>query len=229
MAHSGGTLNKRWIIQLSLTVICFGLGTMIVVQLRTQYAARQAVRREDWSFVAADLIDSNARLREEIESLETQLADLQDIEQGRAVLQSLVDEVNYLRIVNGWIEVSGPGIEVLISGPINVLDLHDLVNELRNAGAETLALNGRRIVAWSAISTDGEHVTVDGLPVHPPYHLQAIGEIQTLEGALLRPGGLIHLLRRINASLSITVHRQEKLTLSIYDQPFQFAYARRAD
>ncbi len=219
-------LNRKWAVQLSLTAICTVLGVLLVVQLRTQQVAEQAARSEDWEFVVADLIDSNARLRDEVEALQSQVAKLQDVEGGATVVQSLVDEVNHLRIVNGRLEVSGPGLEVIISGPISVLDLHDLINELRNAGAEALALNGRRIVAWSAISSDGQRVTVDGQPVQAPYRLQAIGDARTMEVALLRPGGLVDLLYQVKTGVSINVQRRAKLTLPVYDQPFQFAYAR---
>ena len=221
----GGPDRKR-IAWLSLAVVCLGLGLLLAAQLRTQQVARQAARTEDWEFVVADLVDSNARLREEVTVLRGQLADLQEAEGGGALLQSLVDEVNYLRMVNGRVAVSGPGIEVVINGPISVLDLHDLINELRNAGAEALALNGWRIVAWSAIGTDGQHVTVDGQPVQSPYRLQAIGDPHTLEVALLRPGGLVDLIQQFSEGVSIGTEQVDKLTLPVYEQPFQFAYAK---
>jgi uncharacterized protein YlxW (UPF0749 family) len=222
----GSGLGTKWGAQLALTAVCLGLGVLLVVQLRTQQAVRQAGGTEDWEFVVADLVDSNARLREEVEALQTQLAGIQDVEGSGAILQSLVDEVNHLRIVNGWVEVSGPGVEVIVTGPISVLDLHDLINELRNAGAEALALDGWRIVAWSAIGTDGQQVTVDSQPIQPPYRLQAIGDAKTLEVALLRPGGLVDLFRRSNSGVSISVYQQERLTLAIYDQPVEFVYAK---
>jgi uncharacterized protein YlxW (UPF0749 family) len=217
-------LARKWGIQFSLTVICLGLGVLLVAQLRTQRNVRQGVASEDWEYVVADLIDSNARLREEIETLQSQLAGILDTQGGEPILQSLVDEVNHLRIVNGLVEVSGPGVEVEIDGPISVLDLNDLINELRNAGAEALALNGHRIVAWSAISTDGERVTVDGEPVQARYSLEAIGDASTLEVAIVRPGGLVSLLQQVNPRITITVHQKEKLTLPQYSQPLQFAY-----
>jgi uncharacterized protein YlxW (UPF0749 family) len=218
--------KQRWAASLPLAVLCLGLGVLLVAQLRTQQAARQTEQSEDWSFVVADLVDSNARLRAEVATLQSQLAGLEDVGGGGVLLQSLVDEVNHLRIVNGRVEVSGPGVEVLLSGPISVLDLQDLINELRNAGAEALALNGRRLVAWSAISFDGQQVTVDGQPAQAPYRLQAIGDATTLEVALLRPGGLVDLLYRANAGISISVEQQDKMTLPIYDQPFEFVYAK---
>jgi uncharacterized protein YlxW (UPF0749 family) len=221
--------TRKWIVQLSLTTVCLTLGLLLVVQLRTQKIARQATRGEEWEPIVADLIDSNARLRQEVETLQAQLVELEGTAGSGAVLQSLVDEVNRLRIINGLVEVSGPGAEVVIAGPITVPDLQDLINELRNAGAEALALNGHRIVTWSAISTDGEHVMVDGQPVQAPYRLQAIGDPHTLVVALDRPGGLISLLGQAYEGMSIAVNEQEKLTLPVYGRPLEFAYARPAE
>jgi uncharacterized protein YlxW (UPF0749 family) len=219
---------KEWIPQLLLTIVCLGLGILLVLQLRTERVVQQSMSNDGWEFIIADLVESNARLRDEIEAVEAQLSGFGDVG-GGMVMESLVDEVNRLRIANGLVEVSGPGVEVFISGPIGVLDLHDLINELRNAGAEALALNDERIVVWSAISTDGEVVTVDGRPMPGPYHLRAIGEPHTLEAALARPGGLIELLHQANRALSMTVIQSEKLTLPVYAHPFQFVYSSPAD
>ncbi len=221
--------HRKWVTRISLTAICLGLGLLLMAQLRTQSEARRMADDADWEYVVAGLIEGNARLREEIEDLQEQLAGLEDIQGGTAILESLVDEVNHLRMANGLVEVSGPGVLVAIEGPISVLDLHDLINELRNAGAEGLAFNGQRIVAWTAISTDGERVTVDGEPVKSPYRLEAIGDADTLEVALNRPGGLISLLNRAREGISIAVRRQDKVTLPVYSQAMQFVYAEPAE
>jgi uncharacterized protein YlxW (UPF0749 family) len=219
-------LSSKWAARVSITVICLALGMLLVVQLRSQNDARQTGSAEDWERVVGDLVDNNARLREEIEALEAELAAIRAVEGRGVLLQSLVDETNQLRIANGLVEVSGPGIEVVVSGPITVLDLQDLINELRNSGAEALAVNGRRIVIWSAINTDGVYVTVDGQPVLPPYRLEAIGDAQTLDTALVRPGGLLRLLQQADERLSIIVKQRRQITLAVYDQPFEFAYAK---
>lgn len=216
---------KRWGVLLSLAAICLVLGLLLVVELRTQRGIRQAADGAEWENVVAELIDGNARLRDEIEALQVQSAELQDVEGGAAVLESLVDQINHLRIANGVVEVSGPGIEVEIVTSVPAPDLYDLVNELRNAGAEALALSGHRIVACSAIGTDGQHVTVDGHPVQVPYELEAIGEAHTLEAALMRPGGLVSLLQQAHGATSIRVSKREKVTLPVYDLPVRFVFA----
>jgi uncharacterized protein YlxW (UPF0749 family) len=216
---------KRWGVLLSLAAICLVLGLLLVVLLRTQHGSRQATDGTEWENVVAELVDGNARLRDEIEALQVQLTELQDVEGGGAVLESLVDEINHLRIANGLVEVSGPGIEVVIARSVPVPDLYDLINELRNAGAEALALSGHRIAAWSAIGTDGQHVTVDGQPVQVPYQLEAIGDAHTLEVALMRPGGLVSLLQEAHGASSIRVSQREKVTLPVYDLPVRFVFA----
>ena len=221
--------HKSRFARLSVTAICLVLGLMLVVQLRTQNSARRTSQTDEWEFVVADLVDGNMRLREEVNSLQGQVEALRDVEGGGVVLQSLVDEVNHLRIANGLVEVSGPGVVVVISDPISVLDLYDLINELRNAGCEALALNGHRIVAWTAISSDGQQITIDGQPLQPLYHLEAIGDAPTLEVALLRPGGLVSLLNQARRESPVTVQTREKLTLSVNDQPVEFVYARSPD
>jgi uncharacterized protein YlxW (UPF0749 family) len=218
--------RKRWTSYAALVALCTGLGLLLVVQLHTQVAVREAVRQQDWAFAVADLVDSNAQLRAEIAVLQAEVTGLQDVEQSGPILQSLVDEVNYLRIANGLVAVSGPGVEIDVSGPISLLDLWDLINELRNAGAEGLALNGRRIVAWSAITTDGQSLIVDGELIDAPYQLRAVGDVPTLEGALLRPGGLVSLLDQEKNETSVAVRRKDRLTLPIYGRPVEFKYAR---
>lgn len=216
----------KWTTRLTLTVFCLALGLLLVVQIRSQNDLRQTLRSEDWDYAVVDLIDNNARLRDEIEDLQTQLAQLRREGSSASVVQSLVDEANDLRMANGLVAVSGPGVEVEGSGPVTVLDLHDLINELRNAGAEALALNGRRLVAWSAISTDGVRVTVDSQPVEPPYRLEAIGDPTSLQTALLRPGGLVELLERLDQRMTITVRTRDKVTLAVYGQPMALVYAK---
>lgn len=218
--------GRKWYVWLTLTAVSLVLGLLLVVQLRTQRDIRQSTNSSDWEYVVAELIDNNIRLRSEVEVLSAELEALRDAAGSGVILESLVDEVNRLRIVNGLIGVSGPGIEVEITGPVSVLDLNDLVNELKNAGAEALALNGRRLVTWSAIGSDGLHVTVDGQPIQPPYRLQAIGDAQTLQVALERPGGLINLLRQTDHNTTILVIPQDQVTLPVYDQPLQFVYAK---
>ncbi|MCR4406162.1 MAG: DUF881 domain-containing protein [Anaerolineae bacterium] len=213
--------------QLLLTVFCFALGLLLVIQYRTQQAARtrlEGISAADKAVIISNLVAANAQLREEISSLETQIQSL--AASGRTPLEELVDELNRMKIINGLVEVSGPGVEVRIEGEVNALDLQDLINELRNAGAEAIAINEQRVAVSSMVTSDSSGgLSINGVPIEPPFVLQAIGSPQTMQTALLRAGGLIAVFEHSYPDLSITVQQRGKLVLPIYARPLSFRYA----
>jgi len=175
--------------------------------------------------IISSLVENNARLREEMDTLEGQLREYQQAT-GGARLETLVEELNKVRVINGLVEVAGSGVEVSLDGPIGVLDLHDLVNELRNAGAEALTINGERLTLYSVIvSTEDGVLTVHGTQLSRPYVLQAMGHPETMETALLRTGGLIAALERNYEGLAVSVVKREAMVLPVYKGTIEFAYA----
>ena len=214
--------------QLSLTILCFVLGLLLVAQFRTQRMTSRALlsaSSADQLAIISSLVENNARLREEMESLEEQLGEYQQTT-GRAVLGALVEELNRVRIINGLVEVSGSGVEISIDGPIGVLDVQDLINELRNAGAEAWTINGERLTLYSIFtSTEDGAMTVNGTQLSRPYVLQAIGQPETMETALLRKGGLIATLERKYEGLAVSLIRREKMVLPVYKGAIEFVYA----
>jgi len=214
--------------QLLLTIVCFILGLLLVAQFRTQRMTSRSLlsaSSADQLAMISSLVENNARLREEMEALEEQLSEYQQAT-GRAMLGALVQELNKIRIINGLVEVSGSGVEVTIDGPIGVLDIQDLINELRNAGAEALTINGERLTLYSVIASTEDGVMIaNGMKPSRPYILQAIGQPETLETALLRRGGLIATLERNYDGLAVSVIKRERMVLPVYKGAIEFVYA----
>jgi len=203
------------------------LGLLLVAQFRIQRMTDSSflsASSADQLIIISSLVENNTRLREEMETLEEQLSEYQQAA-GRAVLETLVEELNKVRIINGLAEVSGAGIEVSLDGPIGVLDVQDLLNELRNAGAEALTINGERLTLYSAIaSTEGGVMVINGVKLSRPYVLQAIGDPETMETALLRSGGLIATLERNYEGLAVSVIKRERMVLPVYKGDIEFVY-----
>jgi uncharacterized protein YlxW (UPF0749 family) len=146
------------------------------------------------------------------------------------VLETLVEELNKVRIINGLVEVSGAGVEVSLDGPVGVVDVQDLINELRNAGAEALTVNRERLTLYSVIaSTEDGVMAVNGAQLSRPYILQAIGQPETMETALLREGGLIATLERNYEGLAVSVIKRERMVLPVYKGAIEFVYASPAE
>ncbi len=98
----------------------------------------------------------------------------------------------------GTTPVRGPGIRVVIRDPESGLDapgMLDAIQELRDAGAESIELAQVRVVVdtWFGDSADATDpgILISGQLRHSPYTILAIGDPQTLGTALQIPGGVV--------------------------------------
>ncbi len=214
--------------QITLIIVSFFLGLLLVTQFYTQGkigTASLGQSSADQALIVSGLVEGNAALRKEISVLQSELENYQRTA-GQSNLESMVGELNRMRMINGLVEATGPGVEVQISGGITALDLQDLINEVRNAGSEALALNGQRMVARSVIVGSNGDIRLEGTRMSPPYRLQAMGGPDTLEKALNRKGGLVALLQYTYSNTTITVTKRERMVLPLYQGKYEFRYAR---
>jgi uncharacterized protein YlxW (UPF0749 family) len=119
--------------------------------------------------------------------------------------------------------MSGPGISVTVDDShaeqgtvVHDQDLLVLVNELRAADAEGIAINGIRLTATTATRCTGPTVRVGGTAVGPPFRIEAVGDPGTLEAALRLPGGIVEEL----SSVGIEVHVVERSDVKLPSAPF---------
>jgi len=219
---------KRSAAPLFLTAVLFLVGALVVMQLRAKgLEATLARSAADQAQLIGNLIDSNQQLRQELDSLRSQIAIYQsDSEQQQ--LEAMVADLNRMKMINGLTEVVGEGVEVAVGGGIRATDLNDVLNELRNAGAEAIAINRNRVVASSVVSDYGNILGLGGIPLTSPYILEAIGGKDTLERALERKGGLLELLRYSYPSLEISVTKKDQLLIPVYQGSYAFSYAQPA-
>jgi uncharacterized protein YlxW (UPF0749 family) len=225
--------------QLSIAVLCLLIGVMVAAQFRTQrLLARADVPSSvtDQATYISQLYESNTELRQQASQLGDELRQYQSSgSNGKSNLDSLVLDLQNIRMANGEVEATGPGVTVMAEGELTIFEMQDLVNELRNASAEAIAVNGVRVVTRSAIVTDeAGRIVIDRQPVVRPYRLEAIGEPDTLLHALQRKGGLIALLQARNSALQIQVtkhdtdNRSDWLTLPKTALDFSWTYSRPA-
>ena len=219
-------MRRSLVSQISVTILLLVAGVLIVAQLRAQNRLRaQSYDQGDQAVMLSELVDADRRLRDEIESLEAKYAVYQETDRG-GILEELVDELNRVRVLNGAVEVSGPGVELLVDGPLYAADLQDLVNELRNAGAEAIAVNGQRLIACSVFRTgEADTLILDGMTIRRPYQLEAIGDPDTIETALLRHGGLVSVLQQFHSNLYVQTTQHLRLVLGVYQPRSGLVYA----
>lgn len=215
--------------QIILAVVCFLLGIMLVVQFRTHTRIVRntaALPVAEQATIIRNLVDANEKLRKEVLDLGYQL-DEYEMAVGRSELDRMVLDLNRLRIINGSSEVSGPGIEITVQGMLRPEDLQDLVNELRDAGAEAIAVNHHRVVINSSFTAGDGGVLMNGEHLlRGPFVFQAIGNSEGLESAMIRQGGLLTVIQSSRPDIEITVFHKSRLVLPRADRLLALQLAR---
>jgi uncharacterized protein YlxW (UPF0749 family) len=180
--------------QLTIAAVAFVLGLLVIVQLRTQAsgAAFAGLSSQELTVLVANLNDRNDGLRGEIGTLERELATLSaNTQRGEASVDELRADLRRVRLYAGIDAATGPGIVITIHGPVDGSGVEDLVNELRNAGAEAIAVESIRLVPGVVTMGAAGAVTVDGVSLGDSFELSAIGAPDKLTGSLTRSGGII--------------------------------------
>ena len=101
--------------------------------------------------------------------------------------------------------VVGSGIRVTVAGPISGAGVEDLLNELRNAGSEALAVEDVRVVAGTVVAGDAGALSVENTALGDPFEIAALGNSATLTGSLTRAGGIVAQLAATYPDAQITV------------------------
>jgi uncharacterized protein YlxW (UPF0749 family) len=218
MRTNRNTKSTMWIITLTLVFFCFGL--LLMAQYNTSLAKRHALEKESSANLAM-IIKSVTSNKEE---LTTQLSALQEelqesealVAGGKSLNSAVANRIVNLSAVTGYRQISGPGITVTISGESNLMyyDLIDLTNELFVSGAEAIAINGTRFTMHTSITEKAIRKTsydnaghliseesyvplINGEEMLYPIVIKAIGDPATLETGLTYPGGIIESLNSL--------------------------------
>lgn len=200
-----------------IVLLCVAVGFAVVLQVRqTHEDAYASMRQDDLVRLLDELTTRNRELAEEGLDLRRELAELESGSTSRAAArEAAAQQAKVQGILAGVLPVHGPGVEIAVEDPGRQLGAPTFVTvleELRNAGAEAIELNGERITAssWLATGTDG--LVVSGVPIEPPYTWLAIGGPQTMATALDIPGGAMAAIRRAGAEVEVTQHEELEIT-----------------
>jgi len=210
-----------------VTLLTLGLGFAIAAQVRqTDLEGLTNLREDELVRILDNVTQENSRLSSEIRELERtrgQLAAGATSEEARAAAQARLDAI---QILSGTVAASGPGIIITITDPERRLGaalLLDTLQELRDAGAEAVEINGVRVVASTYFTDIGGDVTVSRQRIERPYVIRAIGDPPTMAAAMDIPGGVRELVRKDNADASI--EQRDTVEITSLHTPTDAEYA----
>lgn len=207
--------------QLTIAAVTFVLGLLVVVQLRAQAGSEAfaGLSSQDLTVLVANLNDRNDQLRREVATLERDLGELtQNTQRGDASIDELRADLRRVRLYAGMDAATGPGVVLSIRGPIDGSAVEDLVNELRNAGAEAIAIEHVRVVPGVVVTGAAGSARIGDTTLADPFELVAIGAPDKLTGSLTRSGGIIAQLAATQPEVTVEVTPVDRVDVPATDR-----------
>lgn len=220
--------------QLVMGVVLALVSFAVVVQVRHKPDdTYSTMRRSDLVQLLDQLNAEQSRLTDEVNRLDRTRQQLASGADARRVAeQEARKRTDSLGILAGTLPATGPGIRLTIVDPqrrVTAAIMLDAVQEMRDAGAEAMQLNGSvRIVASTWFGERDGMLVVDGVPLSPPYVLDVVGEPHALdEGARFR-GGLVSQVQSSEVGGQALVSRLDQVQVTTLHQARPPEWARPA-
>jgi uncharacterized protein YlxW (UPF0749 family) len=110
-------------------------------------------------------------------------------------------------------------LQIRIQGTIMDFELQDALNNLRNAGAEAIALNGQRIISGTPVQSRGDTLLINGHAVSSPLSLLVIGDPEQLGPAADLSAS------SLQTRVQVSIQRQTELAITEVVTPRPLIYA----
>ncbi len=203
--------------RLAVSLVLMLLGFLVVAQLRLQTVnpGLAGLSAQDLTVLVANLTTRNNQLREEVATLARQRDSVAAaIDRGDTSAVQIRADLNRIQGWSGVLAITGPGVRILVEGPIAGDAVSQLINELRNAGAEGISIGGIRDVPGVVATGPADALTVDGVSPTEPLEILAVGQPETLTGSLTRAGGPIAQLAARFPETTVSVFALDGVTLA---------------
>lgn len=229
----------KFTITITIGIMCFILTALIFLQVKTisqTDISELEIMRE--SELKTEITSLKAKYEEtliKIKETNEKILEYEDsaIEGAQASIL-LAKELQETEDLLGRNTVTGEGIKITMlnngTETINADDLLELVNLLKNAGAEAISVNEQRIVYDSYIAdiNGTNFITVKGVRIMAPYTIKAIGNTSYLESAVSQKKyGYID--TKISEGKEVTLERVEQLTITAHDRELDFEYVKEGN
>lgn len=230
------TITKFQKHTLWIVPVCILLGLFIAMQYKQFQSELQlggtSVNYNTLSRQYNELKLQKEILESDIEQLQKQIEQSLTGNSSNQLSPELKEELQYYMLAGGFTDVSGQGISIQFDLPdsenaVNLDHFYQelilLTNELHAAGAEAISINNERIIANSEIRLAGNTIMINGQSHRAPFEIKAIGDKDTLEGALSMRFGFIENARK--NGYFIETRKSDQLEIIKYPTKPFFRYA----
>lgn len=230
-------------IAITLGIVCFILTVAIFVQINTvkDITEEEGISLNDNAELKSEVLrwrQINKDAYKQLEEAEQRLEDVRaQATENNGLGTEVEEQIKKNNALLGLTEVKGPGVIIKLDdnrevdveqvADVNRIIVHEqdliqIVNELFNAGADAISINGKRIVGTTSILCDGNIIRVNDEIVSVPIEIKAIGYPESLGPALTRPMGYLSLMKM--DGVIVEIQKSNDIKIPKYEGVYKYEY-----
>ena len=224
-------LSKVHSWQWGIGIVAMVLSTLMVFQLRAESKIGSQLPTRNVNELAKMFHNQKIMLQKYEHEISDLRRQLNDYDRDREMMR--------LSIAAGLQPLIGKGLRIVLSDsdrklkeyedPVFYIVHYDqlelLVNELRAAGAEAIAVNGYRIGSNTGFSCAGTTILIDTKRLAPPYRIDAIGDPVNLKNALMMKGGFVE-QQILSFNLKFLIDQVDEVQIPAFKGSISLEYAK---
>lgn len=231
---------KKSYIAITIGIMCFLLTLGICTQLKTIEATSSVSKNLSDNRLRDEVLkwkerydNSNRELGQAEIKLENERKKATENDEETAKME---EELHKINVLLGLTDVSGKGVVITVddsklessqlidvnSAVVHDGDLIEIVNILKNAGAEAISINGQRIINTTAITCDGTVVRINGEKIGVPFIISAIGNPEGLKGSLEMKNNYVS--QMILDGVEVNIIKSNKIEIPKYNGVIESDY-----
>lgn len=221
-------------ITITIGVMVLILTTVIFVQFKTvkqtDITSLENMREDELRDEISNFKQKADEIERQIEETKLKIAEYEEtITTDKEAAELLEKELEQQNNILGKNCVKGSGIVVKLTDTraqkITSNDIRELINQMKEDGAEAISINEQRIVYDSyVVDLGGTYVSVNGERLVSPYVIKAIGNPTYLESGLSKKQyGYIDI--KLEEGKDVVLERQDSILIDAYTGDLNMEYA----
>lgn len=219
-----------------LFIACIIIGILISMNMSfNKNAIRVVLSTKQYQDASYEKLQLESQINSLIDELKTMNSKVQTYDSGFNSTKTVTDELNKEIQKNkmdlGYTAVTGEGIRFSVSDASEYLkfstaedrnyivhdyDIMNILNDLKDAGAEAISINGQRIISTSSIFCSEVLIDINGVEFPKPFNFEAIGNKATLLSYMDSDENYLKYLRYVR-KIHWDIETVDNLTIPAYN------------
>ena len=227
----------KGVITFVIFLVSIMLVALIFIQVRTVDESNsmgiESMQEDELRQQVSEWKNKYEELHSKVESNNQKIGEYSNtIQNNKEASELLEKELNEYNMLVGKTNVVGSGVVLTLKdnfiASYTAGNLAYIVNELKNAGAEAISINGQRIInSTDIVMIQTRYILVNGEKISGPYEIKVIGNKNKLNEVLTFPNeGLLDYYK--NRDYTMEMNIQDNIHIPAYNKEINLKYIEEA-